>query len=219
MRSKLILSALLLSATPAMAHVVIANPQGKAGSTFIAGFRVSHGCAGSPTTMLTVTVPDGIITARPQPKAGWTLSMTRAKLATPVAGEGGPITERVSSITWSGGPLPADQYDEFVVMLRLPDEDGTGRVASRGALPAPCSPPSIPGEGGQSARILRADWSRGLFHILAGQATWAEQTAQTDTETGSERCCWRLRRCLPGPPPRSSWRAQTLLGLGRGHRP
>ena len=127
MRSNLILPALLLSAlaTPAMAHVVIANPQAKAGGTFIAGFRVSHGCAGSPTNTITVTVPESIVTARPQPKAGWTLSMTHAKLAAPVAGEGGPITERVSSITWSGGPLPADQYDEFVVMLRLPDTAGT----------------------------------------------------------------------------------------------
>jgi uncharacterized protein YcnI len=128
MRSKLILSALLLSAAPALAHVVIANPQGKAGSTFIAGFRVGHGCAGSPTTTLTVTVPESIVTARPQPKAGWTLSMTHAKLATPVVGEGGPITERVSSITWSGGVLPADQYDEFVVMLRLPDMAGVLNV-------------------------------------------------------------------------------------------
>ena len=67
MRSKLILAALLLGATPAMAHVVIGNPQAKAGSTFIAGFRVSHGCAGSPTTTITVTVPKSIITARPQP--------------------------------------------------------------------------------------------------------------------------------------------------------
>ncbi|MEP6831232.1 MAG: YcnI family protein [Rhizomicrobium sp.] len=130
MRSKLILSALLLSAlaTPALAHVVIANPQGKAGSTFIAGFRVGHGCAGSPTTALTVTVPESIVTARPQPKAGWTLSMMHAKLATPVAGEGGAIAERVSSITWSGGALPADQYEEFVVMLRLPDTAGVLNV-------------------------------------------------------------------------------------------
>ena len=50
--------------------------------------------------------------------------MTHAKLAAPVAGEGGPINERVSSITWTGGVLPADQYDEFVVMLRLPDNAG-----------------------------------------------------------------------------------------------
>ncbi len=128
MLSKLILSALLLSAAPATAHITIANPQGKAGSTFIAGFRVGHGCAGSPTTTLTVTVPESIVTARPQPKAGWTLSMTHAKLATPVAGEGGPIAERVSSITWSGGVLPADQYDEFVVMLRLPDTAGVLNV-------------------------------------------------------------------------------------------
>jgi len=126
MRNKLIPTGLLLTAlaTPAMAHVVIANPQAKAGSTFIAGFRVSHGCAGSPTNAITVTLPESIITARPQPKAGWTLSMTHAKLAAPVAGEGGPITERVSSISWSGGPLPADQYDEFVVMLRLPETTG-----------------------------------------------------------------------------------------------
>jgi len=126
MRNELILSACLLgvAAAPAMAHVVIGNPQAKAGSTFIAGFRVSHGCAGSPTTSLTITLPESIITAKPQPKAGWTLAMTHAKLAAPVAGEGGPITERVSSITWSGGSLAGDQYDEFVVMLRLPDTAG-----------------------------------------------------------------------------------------------
>jgi len=126
MRNKLILSAFLLAAlcAPATAHVVIGNPQAKAGTTFIAGFRVSHGCAGSPTTSLTITIPESIITAKPQPKAGWTLSMKRAKLAAPVAGEGGPITERVSSITWSGGSLDADQFDEFIVMLRLPDTAG-----------------------------------------------------------------------------------------------
>lgn len=126
MRNKLILSACFLGAlsAPAMAHVVIGNPQAKAGTAFIAGFRVSHGCAGSPTTSLTITVPESIITAKPQPKAGWTLSMTHAKLAAPAAGEGGPITERVSSITWSGGSLDADQYDEFIVMLRLPDTAG-----------------------------------------------------------------------------------------------
>ncbi|MEY4878693.1 MAG: hypothetical protein RJB62_161 [Pseudomonadota bacterium] len=113
-------TALVISlATPAFAHIVFAEPQ-TASDSYYAGFlQVGHGCGTSPTTTIRVEIPDGINVARPQPKPGWTLEVEKTTLATPVPSEGGTITERVSAITWHGG-LPADQFDLFGIMMRLP---------------------------------------------------------------------------------------------------
>jgi uncharacterized protein YcnI len=59
------------------------------------------------------------------PKPGWTLAIARLPLEAPVPnGHGGMLSERVSEITWSGGPLPDEQYEEFVLMLHLGDRPG-----------------------------------------------------------------------------------------------
>lgn len=108
--------------TPAAAHVVLADAEAPAGSYYKAGFRVPHGCDGSPTTAVAVTIPDGILVAKPQPKPGWTLTVERSPLPTPVAGpHGRAIAERVVRIVWQGGELPDAWFDEFAVHLRLPD--------------------------------------------------------------------------------------------------
>lgn len=111
-------------APPAAAHVVFAEPQAASGSYYAGFLRVGHGCGDSPTRAVRVEIPDGVMIARPQPKPGWTLSVERAPLPTPIIGEGGhDITERVAAITWRG-ELPADQFDEFGILLRLPDQTG-----------------------------------------------------------------------------------------------
>jgi uncharacterized protein YcnI len=101
----------ILAASSASAHVVLAEPSAKAGSAYVGTFRVTHGCDGSPTTALRIEIPEGIASARPQPKPGWTLNKAR---------DGG----RVTAITWSGGHLPSDEFDEFSVMLKLPKDAG-----------------------------------------------------------------------------------------------
>lgn len=107
----------------AYAHVVFAEPEA-APSSYYAGFlRVSHGCGASPTRSVRVEIPAGVNIARPQPKPDWTLEIERAPLATPIASEGGALTERVTSITWRG-ELPADQFEQFGIMMRLPAESG-----------------------------------------------------------------------------------------------
>lgn len=112
-----------LHAVPAAAHVVLSPAQAEPGAYYAGTFRVSHGCAGSPTIAVTVTVPPGIVTAKPQPKPGWTLEISREPLASPVTGEGGRlIRERVKSITWRGR-LPDDEFDEFGLMAKLPQDD------------------------------------------------------------------------------------------------
>lgn len=116
--------ALALSLVPlASAHVVFAEPQAAANSYYAGFLRVSHGCNGSPTRSVRVEIPDTIMIARPQPKPGWRLRIERAPLATPIQSEGGPITERVTAITWQG-ELPADEFDQFGIMMRLPDTTG-----------------------------------------------------------------------------------------------
>jgi periplasmic copper chaperone A len=123
---RLLASALALLAIPAaaFAHVVFAEPEA-APNAYYAGFiRISHGCGGSPTRSVRVEIPDGVNIARPQPKAGWVISVERAPLATPLRNEAGDaVTERVTSITWTG-ELLADQFDVFGIMMKLPDRAG-----------------------------------------------------------------------------------------------
>lgn len=110
------------SAAPgaASAHIVLSPDHAVAGGYYAGVFRVSHGCDGSPTVALRVEIPTGVVTAKPQPKPGWTLEIEREPLASPVKGEGGrAITQRVKAITWRGR-LPDDDFDTFGVTAKLP---------------------------------------------------------------------------------------------------
>lgn len=120
---------------PASAHVVLETREAPAGSYYKATFRVGHGCQGSPTTQIAVTLPDGIVVAKPQPKWGWEYKAAKAPplaAADPHAahaqhgGHESPApTERTAQAIWTGGPLADDQYDEFVLFFKLPDAAGT----------------------------------------------------------------------------------------------
>ena len=125
LRAMLLAAAASVIAGPAAAHVVLADPQAKSGGYYAGFFRVSHGCApGQATTAFTVTIPDGVASAKPQPKPGWTVETTRAPLKTPFKAESGAtVTERVTSITWRGR-LPDDEFDQFGVMMKLPQDSG-----------------------------------------------------------------------------------------------
>jgi periplasmic copper chaperone A len=117
------LAALLLTASAAQAHIVFAEPQAKSGAYYAGFLRVSHACGDSPTRAISVRIPRGIDTARPQPKPGWKITIQRQKLAKPIKTEGGLQTERVTAIIWEGN-LPADQFDQFGIMMKLPARTG-----------------------------------------------------------------------------------------------
>ena len=103
----------------AEAHVVLAQKIAVVGSYYRAQFMVGHGCEGSATVSVQVDIPDGVPVARPQPKPGWTLSYETGPLAEPAMVHGKPKTEGIRRVTWIGGPLPNEQYDEFGMMLFL----------------------------------------------------------------------------------------------------
>jgi len=123
MKSLLLAAALAAIAAPAAAHVSIADAKGTPGAYHAAFFRLSHGCDGSPTVALRVEIPEEATVARPQPKPGWTLSVETAPLARPRTVDGETVASRVAAITWKGR-LEADQFDQFGVMLRLPQRAG-----------------------------------------------------------------------------------------------
>jgi uncharacterized protein YcnI len=108
----------------AAAHVTLEQSTGPAGAYQKLTFRVGHGCDGSPTKSITVMLPESVIGAKPMPKAGWKLSTMTGKLSTPQESHGKPITTAVREITWRGGPLADEHFDEFVVQAKLPEQPG-----------------------------------------------------------------------------------------------
>lgn len=105
----------------ASAHITLEQGEAPAGAAYKAVLRVGHGCEGAATTGLRIQIPDGVIEAKPMPKAGWTLETTKGAYAQPVELWGETLTEGTREIRWSGGELPDDWYDEFVFRARLTD--------------------------------------------------------------------------------------------------
>jgi periplasmic copper chaperone A len=112
-------------AQPATAHVTLEVTQAPTDSYYKATLRVSHGCKGSPTTRVRVRIPEGVTGVKPQPKQAWKVEITRVKLPTAVDdGHGGKLTETIGEVAWSGGPLADEHFDEFMMMMKLPDRTG-----------------------------------------------------------------------------------------------
>jgi uncharacterized protein YcnI len=105
-----------LYASPASAHMLLDLKEATVGGSLRIAFQVPHGCGGSPTVKLRVRIPDGVIAVKPMPKAGWQVETVKGKYdkGYPYFGNV-TLTEGVKEVAWSGGKLPDDQYDEFVL--------------------------------------------------------------------------------------------------------
>ena len=125
---KIAACAILAGATPAFSHISLEEGSAAAGSYYKAVFRVSHGCAGSATTGLSVQLPAGFQGAKPMPKAGWALATQVEKLAISLESHGKTVTEAVALIRWTAGSREAaladTHYDEFVLYGKLPEQAG-----------------------------------------------------------------------------------------------
>lgn len=114
--SLIILLGLDLGATRgAQAHATLVETATPAASYFKAAIRIPHGCDGAATREVRVTIPEGFVQAKPQPKPGWTIAVKRAAYAQSYKLHGRPISEGVVEVIWSGGTLPDDQFEEFAV--------------------------------------------------------------------------------------------------------
>jgi uncharacterized protein YcnI len=112
MRNRILLTASLsLMPLAAMAHVTLTENSAAPGAHYLAHFRIGHGCDGSPTTGLSIAIPDGVSGVAPEPAPGWTVETEQA---------GG----KISAVTWKGGLLDAKTPGEFAVAMTLPSKAG-----------------------------------------------------------------------------------------------
>lgn len=109
----------LLGTASAFAHVTLETQEAPVGTTYKAVLRVPHGCEGKATVRIRVQIPEGVIAVKPQPKPGWTLEKVKGKYEKSYDYYGTPTSEGVKEISWSGGSLPDDEYDEFVMRTYL----------------------------------------------------------------------------------------------------
>lgn len=125
-------SLLVLSvAGPASAHVTVTPSTTAAGAYTVLTFSNGHGCEGSPTTKVTISIPEGINAATPTRQDFYDVSKQLEKLDPPVDdGHGGQLTERVDTVTYEARtPLPDGYRDAFEVQVQIP-ADAEGQTLS-----------------------------------------------------------------------------------------
>jgi uncharacterized protein YcnI len=113
------LATALLAVSSASAHITLESKEATIGAPFKAVFVVPHGCAGSATIKIRVQIPDGVIAVKPMPKPGWNVEAIKGKYAADYDFHGTKLSEGVKEVVWSGGKLPDDFYDEFVISTFL----------------------------------------------------------------------------------------------------
>ncbi|MEW6477506.1 MAG: YcnI family protein [Actinomycetota bacterium] len=118
-------AALVLPATSALAHVTVNPREATAGSYAKLAFRVPNERDNAGTTKLEINFPAehpfASVSVRPRP--GWTYTVDKRTLDTPIDSHGDQISEVVSRVTWTGGEIKPGEFEEFEVSVgRLPTD-------------------------------------------------------------------------------------------------
>ena len=114
----------LLLAPSAAAHVTLNPREWEAGAFARFAVRVPNERPNASTTKVTVQFPESVISASFQPVPGWKRTVKMAPLAEPIEEEGEQITERLASVTWSGGTIRPGEFQEFGVSFQVPETVG-----------------------------------------------------------------------------------------------
>lgn len=120
-------AAVLVGATAASAHVHVDGDDATRGGYGVLTFRVPTESATASTTELTVTLPSDhpIASVSVRPVAGWTATVTSAKLARPITTDDGQVTTYASRVDWKASAAAAikpGEFQEFAVSAGpLPD--------------------------------------------------------------------------------------------------
>jgi periplasmic copper chaperone A len=116
--------ALVVLASPALAHVTIQPTEAPAGEFFRFVVRVPNERDDAGTVSVEVDLPDNLTFVSFQPKEGWKRSVTMKTLEEPIEVFGEPVTEVVDTVTWeaTGRPIRPGEFDEFGFSARSPEE-------------------------------------------------------------------------------------------------
>jgi|HigsolmetaAR202D_1030399.scaffolds.fasta_scaffold07493_7 uncharacterized protein YcnI len=112
-------AASLAGAGAAQAHPGITPSEIPADGYARIEMSIPHGCGESPTTKVTVRLPDEVVSATPQVVPGWRISTKEGPLAAPYEDHGEKVTRGVREVTWTGGPLDAHHMQVFGMSIRL----------------------------------------------------------------------------------------------------
>lgn len=113
----------------ASAHVTV-NPKAVPAEAFtVLDVRVPNERDDASTVKVEVQMPPGIVGVSYEPTPGWTTKVAKAKLDTPIQTPDGPITEAVSTVTWTGtgsgeGKIGPGQFRDFPISLQIPGQAG-----------------------------------------------------------------------------------------------
>jgi uncharacterized protein YcnI len=107
----------LLTALPAAAHVTVSPSSVPGGSDATLTFTVPTEKDNASTTKVEIAMPEGqpIASVAAAAVPGWTVQVTKSKLAKPVQSDDGPVTEAVSRVTWTASPAAAIKPDQFAL--------------------------------------------------------------------------------------------------------
>jgi uncharacterized protein YcnI len=110
-----VVMSLLLSTTPAFAHVVVKPNAVGVGAfqTFTVGVPNEKE---NPTVGLRLVIPEGLKFVSPNVKPGWTIDVKKT-------GDGDSAV--VTEINWTGDAIPAGQRDDFVFSAQTPAKETT----------------------------------------------------------------------------------------------
>jgi uncharacterized protein YcnI len=117
-------SAVVVLSSPAFAHVSV-QPEGTAvkGGYAVVDFKVPNERDDASTTKLEVTFPTDhpLASVMPEPISGWTVKVTKSKLAKPAEMHGETITEAVTKVTWTatGKGVEPGYFQKFPVAVGM----------------------------------------------------------------------------------------------------
>lgn len=122
-------AALLAVSAPlaANAHVDVTPSDTGAGAYTVLTFAVSHGCEGSPTTSIEISLPEEITSVTPTINPNWTVETVQKTLDEPLEdGHGNEITEVTGSVKYTAiTPLKDGYRETFELSVQLPaDAEG-----------------------------------------------------------------------------------------------
>lgn len=108
----------------ASAHVTVTPSDTGAGAYTVLTFAVGHGCDGSPTTGITISVPEGINAVTPTRNDYYDVTKQTEKLTPPVTdAHGNELTERVGTVTYTARTaLPDGFRDTFELSVQIPED-------------------------------------------------------------------------------------------------
>jgi periplasmic copper chaperone A len=122
------LAGALLFPQAAAAHVTLNPREWEAGGFARFAVRVPNERPNADTTEVTVQFPEGVISASFQPIPGWKRTVEMATLDEPVEVFGEQVTEKIASVTWSGGRIAPGEFQEFGVSFQVPETPGESLI-------------------------------------------------------------------------------------------